>query len=477
MDKNLEYKLSLKDQFSKTMQGAVNSTKKMDDGMTRLSNRLNSIGSGIAAIGLVGMMKSFGGAVIDSLKNYEYFSAGLKTMLHGDANAAAALQSQLVTLAKTTPFQLTEVQDASKQLMAYGFKAGEVVKTMTTLGDVSSGIGAPLGDIAYLYGTIKTAGRVTLMDLRQFAGRGIPIYETLAKRLNTTTKAIGKMATDGKLSFKDIEGAFSDMTKEGGQFFNLMDSQSKTVGGRLSNMGDAWEQLKVNIGKSQSGIISSTISWASSMLDQLNTVFSSVNSIGEAFAKAGIKMSLWDKISSSANIANTLLNPALADLSKGHNQRLQENLDKKVTKGGENKLSALQTDAELKKLRSQYNVAFAQKKITEKEFTESKAIINNALGKVSGLITNFDSTKGLSASAGGGLDANGEPKDKTSKSLGTGTEVTGNRPQSLNITINDGLVKEMTISTTNMSEGSQKIKEMVSKALLEAVNDVNLMER
>ena len=70
------------------------------------------------------------------------------------------------------------------------------------------------------------------------------------------------MVSAGKIGFKDVEGAFKDMTKEGGQFFNLMDDQSKTVGGRLSNLSDSWEQLKVNIGKSQSGILSGTVTFS-----------------------------------------------------------------------------------------------------------------------------------------------------------------------------------------------------------------------
>jgi len=204
-------------------------------------------------------------------------------MLQGNEGATKALEDQLITLAKTTPFELTEVQTATKQLMAYGFKAGDVVETIRTLGDVSSGIGAPLGDIAYLYGTLKTSGRVTLMDLRQFAGRGVPIYEVLAKRLNTTTAAINGLASAGKIGFRDIEGAFKDMTSAGGQFFNLMDAQSKTVGGQLSNMADGWEQLKVKIGQSQTGILSTTISWVNDMLNSLNDGLDASNLMDTAF--------------------------------------------------------------------------------------------------------------------------------------------------------------------------------------------------
>ena len=66
-----------------------------------------------------------------------------------------------------------------------------------------------------------------------------------------------------------------------------------------------------------------------------------------------------------------------------------------------------------------------------------------------------------------------EGSKSTSKSLGTGTEVTGQRPQALTINITK-LVESLNVNSTNITEGTAKIKELVSKAILEAVNDVNL---
>ena len=77
--------------------------------------------------------------------------------------------------------------------------------------------------------------------------------------------------------------------------------------------------------------------------------------------------------------------------------------------------------------------------------------------------------KGLATQGAGGVDSG-----KASKSLGTGTEVTGQRPQAINISI-DKLVNELNIQTTNLTEGAGRMKELVSKALLEAVNDINLI--
>lgn len=472
-DKKLEYVLSLKDLFSKTMLGATKQTEKLDSNMNKLKNSGSKLGSVLAGAFSVGAVVTFGKAVIESLKNYEYFHASLKTMLNGNKNAANALESQLVDLAKTTPFELTEVQTATKQLLAYGFKAGDVVKTMRTLGDVSSGIGAPLGDIAYLYGTLKTSGRVTLMDLRQFAGRGIPIYEVLAKRLKTTTNEINKMVSAGKIGFSDIEGAFKDMTKEGGQFFNLMEDQSKTVGGQLSNMGDAWEQLKVNIGKSQTGIISSTISFFSGMLSSLEQFTAASNRMEGAYKQYGGK-GRGALSTMSAGLSMFTGDAAGAVLKKEY-AKDDEYLQRRFVTNSKTKLDALQSEVALYKLLKTAQNEQKLGNISKEDLSRKEASIRATIDQVKGL----QSIYSMKDNPNLGGDTVGEigGANKGSSSLGTGVDVTGNRPQSLNITINDGLVKEMNINTTNMNEGSAKVKEMVGKALIEAVNDVNLMKR
>ena len=458
---NLEYTLRLKDLFSKTMQGAANQVKGLDSKMSGLKNSMSSLGGMVAGAFSVGAVVSFGKAVIDSLKNYEYFHASLKTLLKGNENAAKALEGQLINLAKTTPFQLTEVQDATKQLMAYGFKAGDVVDTMRTLGDVSSGIGAPLGDIAYLYGTLKTSGRVTLMDLRQFAGRGIPIYETLAKRLNTTTNGINKMVHDGKLGFKDIEGAFKDMTKEGGQFFNLMADQSKTVGGQLSNMGDSWEQLKVQVGKSQKGIIAGTVSFFSEMLNAFGSYFEQQNRMEEAFAKYGGKGdSFLDKIRNNFGLGSGL--GGKVSKNTEYDAYIQSTMASKLS-NTQKELKLNQEIVKISKLR-------ASGFLSEDDYTNKLSQLKGAMDIMKGNkdISTMKENPTLGAD---GKSLGGETS--ASKSLGTGTEVTGQRPQSLTINITK-LVESLNVQTTNLTEGTAKIKEMVSKALLEAVNDANL---
>ena len=466
---NLEYTLRLKDLFSKTMQGAANQVKGLGGKMSSLKQSMSGLGTMVAGAFSVGAVVSFGKAVIDSLKNYEYFHASLKTMLHGNTLAANALEGQLINLAKTTPFELTEVQQATKQLLAYGFKAGDVVQTMRTLGDVSSGIGAPLGDIAYLYGTLKTSGRVTLMDLRQFAGRGIPIYETLAKRLGTTTDKITKMVSAGKIGFKDIEGAFKDMTSQGGQFFNLMADQSKTVGGQLSNLGDNWEQLKVRIGESQTGIIASTTNWLNNLLDSVNRGIDAMNLLDKAFnGTESSQYSFYQKYIGRAGDKFNMLFGGKA-MSGGYEDMRQyaDAMKKNLGDTSKDKLSAATNNERISNI---IRNIFADASMGDIEKNRRVAILQEIRKQ------NLESMGlfGMKENKSLGKESTGlEGSKSTSKSLGTGTEVTGQRPQALTINITK-LVESLNVNSTNITEGTAKIKELVSKALIEAVNDVNL---
>lgn len=470
MDKDLKYTLSLKDLFSKGMDKAVNSTQKLDSKMDSLKSKLSGIGTAVVAAFSVAAVIGFGKSVIDSLKNFEYFSASLKTLLWGDAAAAKALNSQLIDLAKTTPFSLVEVQNASKQLLAYGFKAGEIVKTMRTLGDVASGVGAPIGDIAYLFGTLKTQGRAFTKDIREFTGRGIPIIAALAKQFHVTEGEVTKLVESGKIGFPEVEKAFNSMTSAGGQFFGMMDAQSKTVGGQLSNMGDSWEQLKVNIGKSQTGIINSTVSFVSSMLSSLNDLLAASNRIDETLTAAGLKTSTWiQEFNDKIGLGGFEFFSGDLQAVRDFDTELQS-IYKTTTK--------LQTAQSLSNLNSllanEYRQLIDETKQGGDGLTTKKeiALVKARISEVGGALRNFDSTaanKGTETN----VDATG---GKTPKSIGSGTESTGSRPQSLIINITK-LVEQLTISTTNLKESASAIKEEVAKALLEAVNDVNMIAR
>ena len=157
-------------------------------------------------------------------------------------------------------------------MIAYGSSAENVGDELVMLGNVAAGVGSQLSEIAYLYGTLRTQGRAYAVDIRQFAGRGIPIYEELAKVLGVTKDEVSGLVKEGKVGFKEVEQAFKNMTSESGIYYNLMQEQSKSLTGQLSNLGDAWDTMLNEIGKDTQGIASAGISGLKGLIENYETV-------------------------------------------------------------------------------------------------------------------------------------------------------------------------------------------------------------
>jgi hypothetical protein len=214
----------------------------------------------------------------------EQFQASLTTMLHGNSQLAGALNNTLKDFAIESPFELTEIQEGTKMMIAYGSSAGNVVDEMRMLGDIGSGVGSSLSELAYLYGTLRTQGRAFSKDIYQFTGRGIPIVKELAKQFKVAESAVMGLVEQGKVGFPEVEKAMKSMTAEGGQFHDMMKVQAQTLLGQTSNLSDAWEQLKVSIGESQSGILKGTVAWATEMVNALRGVMDRNNYLDKATA-------------------------------------------------------------------------------------------------------------------------------------------------------------------------------------------------
>ncbi|GAA4338452.1 hypothetical protein GCM10023149_48430 [Mucilaginibacter gynuensis] len=213
---------------------------------------------------------------------FEQLEVAYSTMLQSKQRGDALFR-ETIQLAATTPFNLTEVAKSTKQLLAYGVAAGDVTETLRMLGNVAAGVSAPIGDIAYLYGTLKTQGRAYMMDIRQFTGRGIPIIQELAKQFGVTDSEVNKLVESGRVGFPEVEKAFKSLTGQGGIFFNLMEEQSKTLTGRLSNLQDAFDQMLNEIGKSNQDILGGGISLAANLVDNYRILLDVLRDIVVAY--------------------------------------------------------------------------------------------------------------------------------------------------------------------------------------------------
>ncbi|MGA6117422.1 tape measure protein [Sphingobacterium anhuiense] len=216
--------------------------------------------------------------LIQIRSEFQQLDIAFTTMLKSKERADQ-LTKDLVEFAATTPFGMKETANAAKQLLAYGSSAESVKDELRMLGDVAAGTSQPIGDLVYLYGTLRTQGRAYLMDIRQFAGRGIPIYQELAKVLNVSKSQVNDLASAGKIGFAEVQKAFQNMTASGSMFGGLMEAQSHTIQGQLERLGDGIDQMFNKLGEKSEGTIALIIDGASSVVENYETVLEIVSAL------------------------------------------------------------------------------------------------------------------------------------------------------------------------------------------------------
>lgn len=168
----------------------------------------------------------------------------------GSVESANALIQQIRDFAASTPFQLNDLISASKQLLAFGVSADKVKGTLHVLGNLAASSGANIGELAQIFGKIKSQGKVMGETLNQLAERGIPVISALAAHFEVPEEAIREMVTKGKVSFNDFEAAMESLGGEGGKFGNLMAEQADTLSGKWSTFKDKVNDLAITIGQS-----------------------------------------------------------------------------------------------------------------------------------------------------------------------------------------------------------------------------------
>lgn len=239
--------------------------------MERLDRQAESVRGTVSKIAGAFAVKELVSNIVKVRGEFQQLEASFRTML-GSEEKADALMQQLIRTAATTPFDLQSVANGARQLLAYGENVENVNDDLIRLGNIAAGLNQPLNDLIYLYGTTMTQGRLYTADYNQFVGRGIPLGRELASVLGVTESKVREMVEAGKVGFPEVQQALQNLTDEGGMFYNLMEEQSKTITGRISNIEDSISMMMNEIGQQSEGIIGGSLDAVAYLVDHYEQV-------------------------------------------------------------------------------------------------------------------------------------------------------------------------------------------------------------
>lgn len=235
----------------------------------RIDELTKQIGRAAAGIFSIGMAQQFARQVVQTRGQIQQLEIAFRTLTKSQEKADE-LMNQLVDTAAKTPFDLMGIADSAKFLLGIRVPVEEVNDTLKMLGDIAAGVGAPLKDIAYLYGTTITKAHMDTMDLWQFTGRGIDLIGELSKQYGIATEQVQQYVAAGKVGAEDFKRAIRSIRET--TFNNLMEEQSKSLTGQIANLGDSIDMMMNDIGKSTQGIASGAINVAAKLVENYEKV-------------------------------------------------------------------------------------------------------------------------------------------------------------------------------------------------------------
>lgn len=262
--KNLKQDMS---KATKTVQGAA--------GKMRAS--LAAVGTAFAPVAIIAGIVGIGKAAVGASANMETLKVAFTSLLGSEGEANKVLD-ELKEFSSKTPFQIENVAQAARQMLAAGTATSELKDQMKVMGDVAAGANVPLTDMAGIFAKIQNKGKAYTEELLQLSDRGIPILQTLATQLGLTKDEVFELASQGKLTADVMASAFQAMTSEGGPFFDQMNQQSETLAGKWSTLKDNLVLLAAAIGDTLAPIFKGLLDIMIAVTTKLNEFISAVKS-------------------------------------------------------------------------------------------------------------------------------------------------------------------------------------------------------
>ena len=211
--------------------------------------------AGVSAVGSA--IYSVGKSAVSAAAQVEKYSATLETMLGSKAAARDRMQ-EYMDIAKTTPFELTQVVEAGNQLQALGRYSEE---TLTMLGDLAAASGKPLEQVLNAYAKMASGQK----------GIAVDMFRDLLITTDDWTKATGKgKKASGEMlaTSEELIASLPKIMKSKG-FFGLMAKQAETTEGKISNLQDAAFSLRAALGErlapSVKSVVGTLEDWTSSL--------------------------------------------------------------------------------------------------------------------------------------------------------------------------------------------------------------------
>ena len=171
---------SIKTDLKSLEKASSSVSKNMANHFKSFGDKASKVGSALT-VGITTPLTALGVAGVKYNATMEDFEANLTTLL-GNADDAKDMLADLKEMANTTPFETTDLLDATQTMLGFGLEAKKTKGYLQTLGDISMGNAEKLKSLTRAFSQIGAAGKATMEDINQMIDAGFNPLQIMSEK-------------------------------------------------------------------------------------------------------------------------------------------------------------------------------------------------------------------------------------------------------------------------------------------------------
>lgn len=230
----------------------------------KMDASLKKIAAGIGAYFSIQQLTQFESKVISIRSEMESLQTSFKTL--AGEQIGGELFEQIKEYELRTPMIMQDLASGAQTMLAFNIPAQDVMEHLKAIGDISMGDSEKFKSLTLAFSQMSATGKLMGQDLLQMINAGFNPLQVISEQ---TGKSIGQLKEEmekGAITTKMVQDAFHAAASEGGQFNGMLEAQSKTLKGAISNLEGAWQYMLNDIGEAQEGLIVGSIDMAQKII-------------------------------------------------------------------------------------------------------------------------------------------------------------------------------------------------------------------
>ena len=235
----------------------------------KLKNEIGSLAAVAAAVKVDKAVADLAKSSLDVNNSFQKIKDDFGIML-GDVEAGIGLFNELQEFNFWTPFDIEQTSQAAKVLVSAKVPLKDLTDYLTRFGDIAQGDAQKFQSYINAFSKASAKGKADMEVLNVYTDQGVQILDALGQQLGKTSAEIVKMASEGKISFQDLDNALNALASEGGLYYGTLEKAAMRLDAVQAGLQESVKSLKASFGQMLAPAVAKVLSVFTDWIDRIN---------------------------------------------------------------------------------------------------------------------------------------------------------------------------------------------------------------